>query len=80
LVIGSKGYVGLGYDSYASTSYKDFWEYDPATNIWTRKADFGGAARSGARGFSIGSNSYIGMGFNGSDLKDFWEYTPGFDE
>ena len=27
------------------TSLKDFWEYDPATNIWTQKADFGGTAR-----------------------------------
>ena len=23
----------------------DFWEYDPATNAWTQKADFGGTAR-----------------------------------
>ena len=22
--------------------YKDFWEYDPAANTWTQKADFGG--------------------------------------
>ena len=23
---------------------KDFWEYDPATDVWTQKADFGGPA------------------------------------
>jgi hypothetical protein len=33
--IGSKGYIGTGYDG----AYKnDFWEYDPATNVWTQKA------------------------------------------
>ena len=40
--IGSKGYIGTGYNG---SLYKDFWEYDPATNAWTQKADFGGTAR-----------------------------------
>ena len=44
------------------TKYKDFWEYDPAANTWTQKADFGGTARYGAVGFSIGSKGYIGTG------------------
>ena len=42
--------------------HKDFWEYDPATNAWTQKADFGGTARLDAVGFSIGSKGYIGTG------------------
>ena len=42
---------------------KDFWEYDPAANTWTQKADFGGTARDGAVGFSIGSKGYIGTGY-----------------
>lgn len=45
-------------------------------NIWTRKADFGGVARAGAAGFSIGNKGYIGTGYNGSFLNDFWEYDP----
>jgi len=28
--IGSKGYIGTGWDGI--NVYKDFWEYDPATN------------------------------------------------
>ena len=57
--------------------FKDFWEYDPATNAWTQKADFGGTARDGAVGFSIGSKGYIGTGYDGTgSTKDFWEYTP----
>ena len=48
---------------------KDFWEYDPAANTWTQKADFGGTARDGAVGFSIGSKGYIGTGDDGSSLQ-----------
>ena len=44
---------------------KDFWEYDPAANAWTQKADFGGTARYCAVGFSIGSKGYIGTGWDG---------------
>ncbi len=57
---------------------KDFWEYDPAANTWTQKADFGGTARYSAVGFSIGSKGYIGTGDDGwsSIAKDFWEYDP----
>ncbi len=72
--IGSKGYIGTGNDG----SYtKDFWEYDPAANTWTQKADFGGTARYCAVGFSIGSKGYIGTGCDGSSYtEDFWEYDP----
>ena len=48
--IGSKGYIGTGYD-WQFRLYNDFWEYDPATNAWTQKADFGGTARDRAVGF-----------------------------
>jgi hypothetical protein len=77
--IGSKGYIGTGgyFDGTNNNCYKDFWEYDPASNAWTQKADFGGAGRSGAVGFSIGNKGYIGTGTDGSGfLKDFWEYDP----
>ncbi len=48
-----------------------------ADDTWTQKADFGGAARYYAIGFSIGSKGYIGMGWIDSSCpKDFWEYDP----
>lgn len=72
--IGTKGYVGTGYN--AGISYNDFWEYDPATNIWTQKANFGGTGRFGAAGFAIGSKGYIGTGGYPTFTKDFWEYNP----
>lgn len=39
--IGNKGYIGIGR---TGSFYKDFWEFEPSTNVWTQKADFGGTA------------------------------------
>lgn len=75
--IGSKGYIGLGTKgfSYDKTDYyKDFWEWDQASNTWTRKADFAGDARAGATGFSIGNKGYIGTG-DGNAVY-FWDDRP----
>jgi N-acetylneuraminic acid mutarotase len=79
--IGSKGYIGTGAAGSSfpySPLYNDFWEYDPATNVWTSKAPFGGTVRFGAVGFSIGNKGYIGTGFNDVTYfqNDFWEYDP----
>lgn len=85
--IGSKGYIGLGLIVTSSTVYyKDFWEYDPAGDTWTQKADFGDtidpaeAGRYACVGFSIGSKGYVSTGYDGSTFfKDFWEYDSGID-
>lgn len=48
-----------------------------STNIWLQKANFPGAARSGAVAFSIGSKIYITTGRNGSTYYSYlWEYDP----
>jgi len=83
--IGNKAYLGTG-AAYLGTGLqdqtdglKDFWEYDPSTNRWTRKADFPGEGRLNAVGFSIGNKGYIGTGQSavfGSRQKDVWEYEP----
>jgi hypothetical protein len=68
-----KGYAGTG--TYTYGSLKEFFEYDPTTNIWKQKADFAGTYRYGAVGFSIGTKGYIGTGHdNNSTKKDFWEW------
>jgi hypothetical protein len=78
--IGTKGYIGTGeyFSSGTWIPLKDFWEWDQSTNSWTQQADFGGIARRGAVGFSIGGKGYIGTGHYGSTLsqscKDFWEW------
>lgn len=75
----TKGYVGTGIIS-LDTIYQytnEFWEFDPAGNTWSRKADFGGTKRDNAVGFSIGTKGYIGTGNLGqmtSLTEDFWEY------
>ncbi len=81
--IGNKGYIGTGYKVTSGpineVIFKDFWEYDQATNIWTKKADFGGGGRNEATGFSIGTKGYIGTGTYDEQKKDFWEYDPVID-
>ena len=73
--IGSKGYLGTGYDG---NYKKDFWEYDPTSNTWTQKSDFGGNGRWLAVGFNIGSKGYIGTGqVEAGQSQDFYEYDPG---
>lgn len=72
--IGTKGYLGTGYDG----GFKnDFWEYDPSTDSWLQKEDIGFFGRTSAVGFSIGNNKgYIGAGLRPGTLRDFWEYSP----
>ena len=72
--IGTKGYLGTGGEP--ADIFRDFYEYNPSTNSWTQKANFGGTARSNAVGFSIGTKGYIGTGelLNSIFTNDFWEY------
>ncbi len=80
--IGTKGYIGLGVkaEGQFNSYFRDFWEYDPATNVWTQKADFEGNIRSGAVGFSIGKKGYVGNGSDGiTASKEFWEWDQATD-
>jgi N-acetylneuraminic acid mutarotase len=83
--IGDKGYVGTGGPSNTiGNETREFWEYNPQTNSWLQKSDFGGAARDRAVGFSIGSKGFIGTGYyydgsNTVNYNDFWEYNPDTD-
>ncbi|MFT5778511.1 MAG: N-acetylneuraminic acid mutarotase [Crocinitomicaceae bacterium] len=77
--IGNKGYVGLGHlNTVSNILFDDFWQYNPASNTWTQKADFAGGARYHAHGFSIGGKAYVGAGTTtgGNYLDDNWEYDP----
>ena len=84
--IGNKGYIGTGAGISAFCSpCADFWEYDPAKDIWLQKAPLPAFGRSNTVGFSIGNKGYIGTGDkfvvtsgvpNSELLKDFWEYDP----
>src|ERR1039457_731143 len=51
-----------------------------AQGTWVQMANLGGAARSGATGFSIGTKGYIGTGYvvvtpsTSAPTNDFWEW------
>ncbi len=85
--IGDKGYMGTGFLIVGSTGdgyyYKDFWEYDPASNSWLQVADLEGGERMGAIGFSIDYKGYVGTGYHydyynyySPYYTDLWEYDP----
>ncbi|MBC8033884.1 MAG: galactose oxidase [Chitinophagaceae bacterium] len=79
--ISGKGYVGTGYDD-DGNRLKDFYEFTPPTSTsdsgaWVKINDFAGSARMDATAFSIGNKGYIVSGYDGSFLKDFWEFSPG---
>lgn len=78
--IGNKGYVGTGLAPPGNTNNPTnvFSEYDPVLNIWTPRANVGGAARFETVALSIAGRGYVCGGQNGTFtlLKDSWEYTP----
>ncbi len=80
--IGNKGYITTGYGDVFSFDFeRDFWEYDPESDTWTQKNDFGGAGRYHAVSFSINNKGYVGTGEDWWwHLSDFWEYDPATDE
>ena len=75
--IGQKGYIGLGHVNGTGVNYafSDWWEFEPASNSWTQKADYLLGEGYGASAFSVGTKGYVGSGvFTG----DSWcEYDPG---
>jgi len=76
--IGGKGYIATGIPTDQSQMLNDLWEYDPPTNMWTRKADLPGPVRYDASCFVINNKAYISSGFThfANSLKDLWEYDP----
>lgn len=73
---GSKAYlVGgkLGSNYYSNQT----WEYDPALDQWTMKANFPGGVRYQLSSLTINEKGYVGLGTD-QDLyrKDWWEYKP----
>lgn len=77
--IGNRGYMGLGHvNSVVDILYNDWWEYDPGTDTWMQKANFGGGLRYHCASFVIGNYIYVGTGRAPSSvlMTDFWRYDP----
>jgi len=59
----------------------DFWEYNPTSDLWSKKSSFIGKERDGATHFSIGEDIYIGLGtdyisYVSIPYVDFYKYNP----
>ena len=69
-----KGYIVSGYSGSLANVNSEVWEFNPASNSWVQYADFDGTSRRFAAGFSIGNRCYFGIGTNGTNFGDFWEF------
>ncbi len=73
--IGGKIYFGTGVEPYLQAT-RDFWEYDPGTNHWTRKADYP-VLITYATGLSSGNMGYFALGkLNSSVSTQLVRYDP----
>lgn len=80
IAIGTKGYMGLGHYNGAGPNIvkKDWWEFDPATNSWTQRADYIGNNGNGnyaCIAFGMDEYGYVGGGQVGTDLN-LYRYDP----
>jgi len=78
-----KGYFATGLANIPSTA-TDYtsdkvYMFDPATGVWTQKNNFPGGARRYATAFTADGKAYLGMGYTGPYLTDFWQYDPAND-
>ncbi len=79
LTCGNRAYLGLGHvNAVSNILYEDWWEYDPGTDTWSQKANFGGGLRYHCAGFTIGNYMYVGTGRNTTStlFTDMWRYDP----
>lgn len=68
-------FIACGYDN--TLNYKkDVWEYNYFTDAWVQRSDFMGSKRTNANAFVLDGIGYLGLGYNGVYLDDFYAYTP----
>jgi hypothetical protein len=67
------GFIATGED--VNYDYKkDVWEYNYFGNAWIQRTDFIGSGRKNAVSFVIDGVAYLGTGYNGIFLDDFYAY------
>lgn len=74
--VNNKGYIVTGYSGFLTPVNSECWEYDPALNLWSQLSDFPGVSRRFGVAFSINNKGYFGLGTNGTNMNDFWEFNP----
>lgn len=80
--INGKGYVGLGNDVDQTINRQSFWEYDPATDVWTQKADFPATFTTDAASFVMDSTLYVTGGVDLTPVSlsnQVYRYDPSTD-
>lgn len=69
-----RGFICLGNNGGLLT---DLIEYNPKTDTWTLRAEYGGSGRKSAVSFVIDGKAYVGTGKGYSGKKDSWYvYAP----
>jgi N-acetylneuraminic acid mutarotase len=74
--INNKGYLVTGYSAFLNPVNSECWEYNPSTNSWNQLSDFPGVSRRFGVAFAINNKGYFGLGTNGTNMNDFWEFNP----
>ena len=69
-----KGYIVCGYAGGLAAVVSEVWEFDPGANSWSPAVEFYGNSRRFAAGFNIGERAYFGIGTNGTNFGDLWEF------
>ena len=67
------GYYIGGYLSWGDM-YPEVWKYDPLNDSWTQLPDYPFSSRRWSVKAKIGERCYLGMGTNGTNFNDFWEF------
>jgi len=71
-IVGGNGGFGVGVNN-----TNQVWEYDPAGNKWTKKANYPETSIATAGAFAINGKGYVSNGRAGTDyLKKTYEYNP----
>ena len=81
-VINNKVYVATGshhdQSTNSTTYFNDLWQYNPANDTWTQKANMPALGRSDAVASYVFENKgVVATGYNNDNLlNDCWEYNP----
>ncbi len=70
-----KGYMVCGYVGSLANVTDEVWEYQPGNNTWSLSNEFKGTSRRFPVAFNIGDIGYFGLGTNGINFNDLWEYS-----
>jgi len=69
------GFISCGEDA-NGVFLNDLWEYNYFGNVWQQRASLPGPPRKHAAAFCINGIGFVGTGYNGVFLDDFYAYIP----